>query len=231
MFAKGPDDFPDGPTYTSALKAFSRLMAGGNMERDKDDKQIQVILEKYLRHLEVKVRASTFGRQRHLLRPFSQTYGGLSIAQLTHFKPVGLRHPHDGAHALPRRPRAHHGQVPPPLLRVLYLPYPEPRAEADDRPCFAGQDEERCLEGVLGVLDMARNPQTQSPDHRPMPSFQGREGSFVPKGDEPPQQLAVGQVAVRWCKRPLKVVENLVQTGRHVGTSLLVGHQHRPARR
>ena len=40
----------------------------------------------------------------------------------------------------------------------------------------AGQDEERGLEGVLGVVRVAEQPAADAEDHRPMLPHQGREG-------------------------------------------------------
>jgi hypothetical protein len=39
LLAKGPNDYPDGPTYQAALKAFNRLMAGGDIKRAGDESQ------------------------------------------------------------------------------------------------------------------------------------------------------------------------------------------------
>jgi integrase len=86
LLASGPNDFPAGPTYTAALKAFGQLMASGEIEKAKDENQIQLILEKYMQHAEMRLKASTFERRLYLLRPFQQALGALPVAELTHFK-------------------------------------------------------------------------------------------------------------------------------------------------
>ena len=70
----------------------------------------------------------------------------------------------------------------------------------------ADEDEERGLEGVLGVVLVAQDRAADAEDHRPVPLDQGREGRpgrLVPvpvpvrTAGEPAQQLAVGQPARR----------------------------------
>ncbi len=86
LLASGPDDYPDGPTYKAALKAFGQLMATGAIEKAGDENQIQVILEKYMQHAQTRLAPSTYARRLLALRPFQQALGALPIAGLTHFK-------------------------------------------------------------------------------------------------------------------------------------------------
>ncbi|HEY7156037.1 MAG TPA: tyrosine-type recombinase/integrase [Gemmataceae bacterium] len=86
LLASGPEDFPNGPTYQAALKAFGQLMATGDIEKDKDENQIQAILEKYMQHAQGRLAASTFQRLLYQLRPFQQDCGALPVSQLTHFR-------------------------------------------------------------------------------------------------------------------------------------------------
>ena len=64
-----------------------------------------------------------------------------------------------------------------------------------DRAGLAGQDEERRLEGVLGVVRVAEDAPADGQDHRPVPRHQGRERRLVAPGDEPPEQRGVGRPA------------------------------------
>src|SRR6516162_9073603 len=64
-----------------------------------------------------------------------------------------------------------------------------------DRPRFAGEDEERCLEGVLGVVLMSQNTSTNTHDHGAVPIEQRREGIAVAMLDEERKQLPITQSA------------------------------------
>ena len=73
------------------------------------------------------------------------------------------------------------------------IPHPEPA-----RPLH--QDQERGLEGVLGVVRVSQHAPADPQDHRPVPLHQDREGQLgglAPVGGEPLQELAVGQLADR----------------------------------
>jgi integrase len=84
--ASGPDDAPSGSTYLAALKAFGQLMQSGSIETDKDQNQIQVILEAYMQNAKGRLRETTYTRRLLALRPFQQALGSLPVAELTHFK-------------------------------------------------------------------------------------------------------------------------------------------------
>jgi hypothetical protein len=63
------------------------------------------------------------------------------------------------------------------------------------RPRAANQDQEGRLEGVLGVVVVARGRPAGAQHHRAVPAHQHFEGTFrlTPTRDELPQQMAVGQ--------------------------------------
>ena len=59
-----------------------------------------------------------------------------------------------------------------------------------------GQFQERCLEGVLGVLPVAQHPPADAQNHRPVPMHQFLErrlGVVASLGDETVQKLSVRQ--------------------------------------
>jgi hypothetical protein len=65
-----------------------------------------------------------------------------------------------------------------------------------DRPCLAGQDHERGLEGVFGVVGVAEQALTDTEDERSVPHDQGCEGRLgfcASVRREALQQLAIGQ--------------------------------------
>ncbi len=69
------------------------------------------------------------------------------------------------------------------------------RLAAPDRTRLADQDQERGLEGVVGVVRIAQDHLTDAQDHRPMPFDQRGECRLglcgVLPGQEPPQELAI----------------------------------------
>jgi hypothetical protein len=74
------------------------------------------------------------------------------------------------------------------------------RVAAPDRPGRAGQDEERRLERVFGVVRVAEQAATDAKDHRPVPLDERGEGQFprlARPGREAIEQLAVRQATDR----------------------------------
>src|SRR5262249_25568077 len=63
-----------------------------------------------------------------------------------------------------------------------------------DRGGLADEDEERGLEGVLRVVDVADDAPADVEHHRAVAAHQGREGRLIAPADEPAQQLPVRQV-------------------------------------
>jgi hypothetical protein len=58
------------------------------------------------------------------------------------------------------------------------------------------EDEERGLEGVLGVVGVSEKAPADTQDHGPMPSQDGRESVCVTPRGEAVQQLGVRSIAV-----------------------------------
>src|SRR5262249_43902161 len=70
------------------------------------------------------------------------------------------------------------------------------------------QDEERGLEGVLGVMHIAKHAAANAQNHRAVPPQQGLEGSGIPVADEVLQELPIGQSGpVLMEHRPPQVLE------------------------
>src|SRR5262249_12258266 len=65
----------------------------------------------------------------------------------------------------------------------------------DDGAGLAGQDEERGLEGVLGVLFLAQETAADAHHQRAVALHEGREGGILTQGGEPAQRLAIAQLA------------------------------------
>jgi hypothetical protein len=62
-----------------------------------------------------------------------------------------------------------------------------------NRPGPPGQDQERGLEGVLGVVFVAQDVPTDAVHERPVPLDQGGERPVVAGGREPAQKLTIAQ--------------------------------------
>jgi hypothetical protein len=58
---------------------------------------------------------------------------------------------------------------------------------------LASEDEERGLEGVLGILVVGQDAAAYTPDHRAMPPHKGREGGFVALFDEAAEEFPIGR--------------------------------------
>ena len=90
LLASGPDDFPDGPAYQQALRAFQQLMALGSIETAKDNNTVRVLCEKYMQHAEGRLKHSTMSRRKYLLGPFVDNLGEEAVGRLTHFQVEGF---------------------------------------------------------------------------------------------------------------------------------------------
>lgn len=60
---------------------------------------------------------------------------------------------------------------------------------------FAGEDEERHLECILGVMVIPQDPATDAPDERAIAANVFLERGIFTTGDEPVEQLGVRQAA------------------------------------
>ena len=72
------------------------------------------------------------------------------------------------------------------------------RVPAADGPGTLGEDEEGGLESILGVVRVGQDLAADTPDHRPVPPHQLREGGlggFARPHRKPLQELTIGQVA------------------------------------
>ena len=71
------------------------------------------------------------------------------------------------------------------------------RAPIPDRCGPAGEDQERRLERIFGVVRVAEDRAADAQDHRAVPVHQDGERGLVPPGQEAIQQLPVGQPRAR----------------------------------
>src|SRR5262245_37612730 len=83
--ADGPDDFPDGPTYRSAVKRFLESTSLDAVPVSKDASSVRVMLETYLQHAEGRLSASTFERRLRVFRQFCAVHGDTPVCNLTPF--------------------------------------------------------------------------------------------------------------------------------------------------
>ena len=58
---------------------------------------------------------------------------------------------------------------------------------------FLDEDQESCLEGVLGVVRILQDAPADAQDHRPVTRHQGLERRGVMPGDEALEQLRIGE--------------------------------------
>ena len=93
----GPDDSPNGERYLAAVKAYSELMATGNIEIAGNSNSVATICNAYLSHVEGSKRASTYKLRVMALRPFVEECGSLRVSQVKpfHLEAVisKMRHP------------------------------------------------------------------------------------------------------------------------------------------
>src|SRR5262245_51128917 len=82
VLAEGPDDFP-GPTYQAALDKFQQLTSLSHADHAKDQNPIRVVCERYLRWLSTRRHQTTLRLRHHLLLPFVEAFGDVTVSQLT----------------------------------------------------------------------------------------------------------------------------------------------------
>jgi hypothetical protein len=127
------------------------------------------------------------GHHRCLLAPVGFR-GGVGAGSLRRFKDVAARRSHTGQ-PLARLPRGPSGDtagnaVEPAAERALMV-------EAGG---LAGEDEEGGLEGVLGVLHVAKDAAAQAEHERSVSLDEGGEGGLLTAVDESLQQVRIGGV-------------------------------------
>jgi hypothetical protein len=89
-----------------------------------------------------------------------------------------------------------------------------------DRGRLSRQDQERRLEGVFGIMQVAQHAPADPHHHRPMAPHQCREGGLIPPEQEALQQLAVSQArAVAEQDGLPEVPDDVVHRARSVGSS------------
>jgi hypothetical protein len=77
------------------------------------------------------------------------------------------------------------------------------RGRLTERRCFAQQDQESGLEGILGVVGITQNPPADAPNQRPMAAHQTGKRAFVLLPAQLLEQLAVAAVHRRTAADPL----------------------------
>jgi hypothetical protein len=83
---------------------------------------------------------------------------------------------------------------------------------------LAGEDQERALEGIFGIVIIAEDMTAHVPDQRAVSVDERGEGAFVPRDGEPLQQRRVAKVPDR------SRIDELAQVS-HQGTALPFVHQ------
>lgn len=68
--AKGPDDYPDGPTYQAAAKKFGQIVVLDAARKNDDGTPIRAVCELFLRHASADVRPDTLKRYQGILLLF-----------------------------------------------------------------------------------------------------------------------------------------------------------------
>jgi integrase len=86
VLATGPDDFPDGPTYQEALKAFSALTSLASADMAGDKNTCRVVSEKYMRHIENRLAPNSVKLRQKYLKQFCDALGDVMAKDLTHQK-------------------------------------------------------------------------------------------------------------------------------------------------
>jgi integrase len=84
--AKGPEDFPSGPTYLAALEAFRQVMALGRVEQAGEANTVRAVMETYMQHASARLKGETLTRKMYLLRPFIKEFGEAAVGSLTHLQ-------------------------------------------------------------------------------------------------------------------------------------------------
>ncbi len=80
----GPEDGPNGPNFTAAVKAYARLIEMGDAHRAGGGNKVGVVLAKYVLHIETRRRPSTVKIRRDAFKAFGAQYGELAVADLKH---------------------------------------------------------------------------------------------------------------------------------------------------
>jgi hypothetical protein len=84
-----------------------------------------------------------------------------------------------------------------------------------DRGSPADEDEERGLEGVLGVVGVAQHPPADTQDHRAVAAHEGLEGALIAAQRKNLQELPIGGALVPQAGSPQVLEEFGDRRGRH----------------
>lgn len=84
--ASGPDDSPTGPTYLSALAAFTRLMSRAAAPEQGDSNTLRTVFELYIAHVKGRVAPATLKHLWYSLDPWIVAHGAIRVSQITHFR-------------------------------------------------------------------------------------------------------------------------------------------------
>jgi integrase len=84
--AQGPDDGPTGPTYLKALAKFKEILELDGVESAGARNTVRAILEKYVQHIEARMKPGTVELRAQNYRPFVQVHGETAVGNLTHFQ-------------------------------------------------------------------------------------------------------------------------------------------------
>jgi hypothetical protein len=90
-----------------------------------------------------------------------------------------------------------------------HLPLPDSTGLLDE-------NKECSLKGVLGVVIIAKDTATNSPDHRPVTLNQGRDSGLVPMLDKSSQQLPIRQPGLFLAQDgAAKLLNDFIDLSRH----------------
>jgi integrase len=85
VLAEGPDDWPDGPTYSAACKRFGELVCLSTADMAKDQNSVRVVCELFLQHISTRRSAGTLWMRQKYLAAFTDALGDVRIRDLTRF--------------------------------------------------------------------------------------------------------------------------------------------------
>lgn len=85
LLASGPEDYPAGPTYLSALEAFTAIMSQVEAPRKGDRNNLRTLCNLFLANQEGRIQPATFASYLTMLRPLIAAYGDTLVC---HFGPA-----------------------------------------------------------------------------------------------------------------------------------------------
>lgn len=82
LLAKGPDDFPDGPTYKAAMTAFHRLTCAAGADVAGDANTVETVVSRYLFDAEKVKRPKTVAVMKSVLNDAIRAFGDVRVADV-----------------------------------------------------------------------------------------------------------------------------------------------------